>query len=857
MAWWTQLKESRRRSGKSKIDSWEKLKKYMRRSFLPYNYERTLYTKLQNLRQGSRTVDEYATDFFEMVARTTLLETEDQLVSRFIGGLRTQLQVPLQQFNPTTVSEAHQRALGMEIQYRSNWGSTGSRTRFQPQLQSEFSVTQPTDSVATRPNVSKAGAPADSIAASRQPRTGALRCYSYGENGHRQTACPNQTRRGLLTQETEVNDEPRFDDYLSDSNQEHDIDIIGGDTGNGSQMLVIRRNCLMPRSTKESWLRTALFRSTCTIKDKICKIIIDSGSCTNAISEEAVRKLGIKSVSHPAPYPLAWLNNGTDIRVSKQALVSFSIGVYKDSVYCDILPMDACHLLLGRPWQFDRATNHNGKDNTYSFTFEGRTVTLLPSKEVTELSPPSSHMPILHSSSLPSQSLLILPKSAFESQIRESDMILVLVASPSTKFTLSSVPPAFDELLSEFHDVFPETLPSELPPLRDIQHHIDLVPNSVLPNRPHYRMSPQEHDELRRQVEELLVKGHVRESLSPTAVPALLIPKKDGSWRMCVDSRAINKITVRYRFPIPRLDDLLDQIGRSTIFTKLDLKSGYHQIRIPPGDEWKTAFKTREGLFEWMVMPFGLSNAPSTFMRVMNQSLRPFIGKFVVVYFDDILVFSDELQSHLKHLESVLLVLRREKLFAARQKCVFGADQVLFLGYIVSSRGLEVDPSKVEAIKSWPPFRVVYGIVPRGPVDLSVTPDATRDHGQAVDFVIDLSFIHAQVHDNLQVSSAKYKAEADRHRRDVQFRVGDLVWAVLTRDRFAPRDYNKLKARKIGPLEVLEKINANAYRVKLPPHVRCSDVFNVKHLVPDFSPEEPEDSKSNLLLPGVTDAGSI
>jgi hypothetical protein len=252
------------------------------------------------------------------------------------------------------------------------------------------------------------------------------------------------------------------------------------------------------------------------------------------------------------------------------------------------------------------------------------------------------------------------------------------------------------DIVQEYADVFPSEVLAGLPPLRGIEHQIDLIPGASLPNRAPYRTNPEETKEIQRQVQELLDKGYVR------AIPVILVPKKDGSWRMCVDCSAINNITILYRHPIPRLDVMLDELSGAVVFSKVDLRSGYHQIQMKLGDEWNTTFKTKFGLYKWLVMPFGLTNAPSTFMRLMNEVLRAFIGKFVVVYFDDILIYSTSIDEHIDHLRVVFNALRDAHLFGNLEKCTFCTDRVSFLGYVVTPQGIEVDHAKVEAIHGWP-----------------------------------------------------------------------------------------------------------------------------------------------------------
>ena len=260
--------------------------------------------------------------------------------------------------------------------------------------------------------------------------------------------------------------------------------------------------------------------------------------------------------------------------------------------------------------------------------------------------------------------------------------------------------------VSDFPDVFLEELPG-LPPQREIEFAIDLVPGATPASVTPYRMAPLELKELKLQLQELLDKGFIRPSVSPWGAPVLFVKKKDGTLRLCVDYRQLNKLTVKNKYPLPRIDDLFDQLKGASIFSKIDLRSGYHQLKIKDADVHKTAFRTRYGHYEFLVMPFGLTNAPTAFMDLMNRVFRPYVDQFVVVFIDDILVYSKDRESHDTHLRVVLEILRKEQLYAKLSKCEFWLSEVSFLGHIVSKEGIQVDPKKIEVVVEWKPPRNV------------------------------------------------------------------------------------------------------------------------------------------------------
>jgi hypothetical protein len=254
---------------------------------------------------------------------------------------------------------------------------------------------------------------------------------------------------------------------------------------------------------------------------------------------------------------------------------------------------------------------------------------------------------------------------------------------------------------SSYQDVFSKEEADKLPPASGPKLEID-TGDKEPPYGPIYALSEKELQVLREYLDSSLKKGWIRRSTSPAGAPILFVPKKDGGLRLCVDYRGLNKITVKNRHPLPLISEMVDRLSGAKIFTKLDLRNAYHRLRIKPGDEWKTAFRTRYGHYEYQVVPFGLANAPATFQAYINETLGSLVDTICVVYLDDIMIYSYDREDHVAHVKQVLERLRANGLYVKPSKCVWHTQEVEFLGFVINTEGLVMEPSRVETIREWP-----------------------------------------------------------------------------------------------------------------------------------------------------------
>jgi len=462
-------------------------------------------------------------------------------------------------------------------------------------------------------------------------------------------------------------------------------------------------------------VRGRLLHCRPTVVESIPVLIgLDTMASRNFISKSVAQAIGVKIKQHPSwVSPTVTLGDKSQTTSAGQAVAHFQVQGYKTNVTCEVL--DALPgpfgLILGQQW-LDRhrailsyetlRCSFSYKRKKYSWQCgEPMDVDMPPPLVGVEDRPlltPQLHMMLmtaLQTKRLVKKQHCLDYTRCFWLMVQQVDDKLVLKDpdDPELVMFLDSQAKLFSEP--------PPGVPDHNQGQDDPEHAVDLVQGATPQSRPLFRLSRKEREELQRTINELLEKGYIKPSTSPFGAPILFVGKKDGTLRMCVDYRALNKLTIKNRYPLPRIDDLLDTLSCASHFTTLDLASGYHQIKVKEEDTHKTAFRTPLGLFEWLVMPFGLCNAPSTFQNAMDKVFGQRIGRFVLVYMDDILIYSRSREEHLQHLQEVFNLLSSHNYYLKRKKCDFMKTEVTFLGHVISKAGIHVDPSKLDVIRQW------------------------------------------------------------------------------------------------------------------------------------------------------------
>ncbi|XP_071906060.1 uncharacterized protein [Coffea arabica] len=653
-------------------------------------------------KQGAMSVAEYEVQFTKLSRfAPELIATEQRRVRRFVQGLNVELQESLAAVRIDTFAEAVERAQRVEVA-RAQVKSFQSKKRFAPSSSREptFGNAPPAKVGRGTSGVNSSGAPRGAQARGNGARNAGGRnigarggpigrgqprnrpqggraivpqvtCAYCKKPGHSMDSCWKKQGRCLRcgSSEHQISGCPKV--------QEGTPQKARPNTSGGSRPTVPARvYAIDDQPVPDS---SEVVEGTLPIFHRLAKVLIDPGATHSFVNPSFMSGIDVQPVR--LPYDLEVRTPMGNKKVTTSLTYrncEFWVGERKMLVDLISLDIKGYDVIIGMDFLGHHHAKLDCRAKVVEFCIPGEATLRLDVKGR-------------------------LASSAMVSGIRARKMlskgaqgfIAFLINTPSDQVRLEDV-----LVVREFSDVFPEEL-TTLPPEREVEFKIDLVPGTAPISKTPYRMAPAELKELKIQLQDLLEKGFVKESDSPWGAPLLFVKKKDGSLRLCIDYRGLNEVTIKNKYPLPLIDSLFDQLQGSVVFSKLDLRQGYYQLKIKKEDIPKTAFSTRYGHFEFAVMPFGLTNAPAAFMDLMQRIFKKYLDQFVVVFIDDILIYSKTQEEHVKHLEIVLQILREHKLYAKFSKCEFWLEEISFLGHKVSKDGIAVDPAKVEAVMNW------------------------------------------------------------------------------------------------------------------------------------------------------------